>query len=140
MICAIRITGDVNLNSKVRETLNRLNLRRKYSCTLLEENKINLGMVAAVRDFIAYGEIDDKTLKELVEKRAQLIDKTKKVDAAKIVEEIKKHKKFKELNLKPFFRLHPPRKGIDTKKHFGVKRGVLGDNKEKINELVGRML
>jgi len=36
--------------------------------------------------------------------------------------------------------LHPPRKGIESKKHFGVGKGVLGDNKEKINELLERML
>jgi len=28
----------------------------------------------------------------------------------------------------------------ESKKHFGVGKGVLGDNKEKINELVRRML
>ncbi|KKL95423.1 hypothetical protein LCGC14_1854700, partial [marine sediment metagenome] len=43
-----------------------------------------------------------------------------------------------KLNLKPFFRLHPPRKGIKSKLHF--PKGVLGDNKEKINDLVLRML
>src|SRR3989339_283463 len=46
----------------------------------------------------------------------------------------------KEGNLKPFFRLHPPIKGIESKKHFGVNKGVLGNNKDKINELVRRML
>ena len=54
------------------------------------------------------------------------------------VEELKKGKKFEELNLKPFFRLHPPRKGIKSKLHF--PKGVLGDNKKKINDLVERML
>jgi glycosyltransferase involved in cell wall biosynthesis len=48
--------------------------------------------------------------------------------------------KYEELNLKPFFSLHPPRKGINSKKHFGVKKGVLGDNKEQINDLIKRML
>ncbi len=41
---------------------------------------------------------------------------------------------------KNFFRLHPPRRGIESKKHFGVGKGVLGDNGEKINELLVRML
>ncbi len=26
--------------------------------------------------------------------------------------------------------MHPPRGGIDAKKHFGVKKGVLGNNKK----------
>ena len=39
-------------------------------------------------------------------------------------------KGLEELGLKPFFRLHPPRGGIESKKHFGVGKGVLGDNKK----------
>lgn len=114
MIAIIRITGDVNLKGEIRDTLNRLKLRRKYSCVVLEENKVSLGMVERVRDFVAYGKISDDIYKKLQEKR-----KTK---------------------IKNFFRLHPPRKGIEAKKHFGVGKGVLGDNKEKINELIERML
>ena len=45
-----------------------------------------------------------------------------------------------EKKSKTFFKLHPPRGGIDSKKHFGVDRGVLGDNKDKINDLIKRML
>ncbi len=115
MISVIRISGDVNLNKEVRETLNRLRLRRKYSCIIIEEpTEVQLGMIKKVKDFVAFGEINPETYKELLEKR-----KTK---------------------IKNFFRLHPPRKGIDSKKHFGVKKGVLGNNKEKINELIRRML
>ena len=40
--------------------------------------------------------------------------------------------------LKPFFRLHPPRKGIKSKKHY--PKGVLGNHGKKINELLERML
>ena len=71
-------------------------------------------MINKVRDFVAFGEIDNETHKKLLEKR-----KTK---------------------IENFFRLHPPRGGIESKKHFGVGKGVLGDNKNKINELIGRML
>jgi len=140
MIAAIRITGDVNLKGEVRETLKRLRLRRKYSCVVLKESKINKGMIVRVRDFIAYGEIKKDVFISLIEKRGQLIDKTKKSDAKKIIEELEKGKKYTELNFKPFFRLHPPRKGIEAKKHFGVGKGVLGDNKDKINDLIMRML
>ena len=111
---------------------------KKYTCVVLEGKKEQLGMIKKVKDFTAFGEINDKTLEKLVEKRGQSIDKNKKVDSKKIVEELKKGKKYKELNLKPFFRLHPPRKGIKSKLHF--PKGVLGDNKEKINDLVERML
>jgi len=115
MICIIRIHGQVGLRKEVAETLNRLRLRRKYACIVLEKpTKEQLGMIKNVKDFVAFGEINDEIYKKLVEKR-----KTK---------------------IKNFFRLHPPRKGIESKKHFGIGKGVLGNHKEKINELVERML
>lgn len=140
MIAIVRISGLVNIRSDVEETLSRLRLRRKYACVVIKPTKESLGMLKKVKEFVAFGEIDKKTYEELVEKRGQLIDKTKKTDLKKAAEEIEKGKMYEHLNLKPFFRLHPPRKGIDSKKAFGVKKGVLGDNKEHINELIRRML
>ena len=78
-------------------------------------------MVKSVRNQVAYGEITDETYKQLKEKRG-LKDPNNKGQ------------------IKPYFRLHPPRGGIDSKLHFGVKKGVLGDNKDKINDLIMRML
>ena len=138
MFCVIRISGIVGLKKQIVETLNRLRLRRKYSCIVINPTKEQLGMIKKLRDFVAFGEIDEKTLEKLIEKRGQIIDKRKKIDAKKTAEKLEKGESYKELNLKPFFRLHPPRKGIKSKLHF--PKGVLGNNKEKINELVGRML
>ena len=113
MIAIIRITGEVGLRKEIINTLNRLRLRKKYSCVVFEKvTKEQLGMIKKVKDFVAFGEINSETYKKLVEKR-----KTK---------------------IKNFFRLHPPRGGIKTKIHF--PKGVLGDHKEKINDLIGRML
>jgi len=115
MIAIIRIKGQVGVNRKIAETFHRLKLRKKYSCIVLENPTAEqLGMMKALRNFAAYGEISQKTYKELVKKRG---GKTKN-----------------------FFRLHPPRGGIDSKKHFGVDKGVLGNHKEKINDLIWRML
>ena len=140
MIAVIRIHGMVKIKKKIEETLQRLRLRRKYSCVVLQPTKVNLGMIKNVRDFVAFGEINKETFEKLIEERGQVINKKKKIDAKKIIADLEAGKKYQDLNLKPFFRLHPPRKGIDSKKHFGVNKGVLGDNKEKINELIGRML
>lgn len=138
MIVIIRIKGQVGLNKRIKENLNRLRIRRKYSCVVVIPTKENSGIIKKLRSFIAFGEINKKTFEKLIEKRGQLIDKTKKIDAGKIVEELEKGKKYSDLNLKPFFRLHPPRGGIKSKLHF--PRGVLGNNQEKINDLVERML
>jgi len=139
MIVAVRISGMVNINGDVQETLYRLRLRRKYAAVLLEDTPLNNKLLHSVRNKIAYGKIDKDTLIELIEKRGKPIKSTDKVDAEKIISHLGK-KKLSDIGLKPFFRLHPPRGGIESKKHAGVGKGVLGDNKEKINALVRRML
>ena len=37
MIAIIRIAGQVGLNKDIRETLNRLKIKRKYTCTIIKE-------------------------------------------------------------------------------------------------------
>jgi hypothetical protein len=93
-----------------------MNLNKKYSCVVFKDlKKSEEGMINKLRNFIAYGKISEEMYEKLVEARGQKGTK--------------------------FFTLHPPRKGIDSKKHFGVSsKGVLGDNKEKINDLIERML
>lgn len=145
MILAIRISGLVEIPQKVNEALFRLRLRRKYTSTLLLPTKENLAILKKLRNTIAYGVIDAKTLEHLIAKRAQPIDKKKKISAESLANEILGEEKkgkldLRSLGLKPFFRLHPPIGGIDTKVHFPIRKGVLGDNKEKINDLVRRML
>jgi|SRR3990167_7340389 len=139
MILIIRISGDVDINSDIREALFRLKLRRKYAAVLVKPNEQILKIINMLRNHIAFGGIDQETLLELIVRRGQPIDKKKKIKAEEIVSQLNK-KDLSDLGLKPFFRLHPPRGGIESKKHFGVGKGVLGDNKKNINTLVKRML
>lgn len=139
MILAIRISGMVNVNSDIQETLHRMKLRRKYAAVLLNPSNETTKMLSKVRNFVAYGDIDKETLVELIKKRGQPLKKGEKIDATKVVEQLDK-KDLQDLGLKPFFRLHPPIGGIDSKAHAGVRKGVLGDNKKEINTLVRRML
>jgi large subunit ribosomal protein L30 len=115
-IAIIRIHGKIGLKKDIKETLNRLGLRKKYSCLVIDNpTKPQLGMIKKVKDFVAYGEINKETHEKLVK--------------------VRENKK-----TRGFFRLHPPRGGIESKKHFGVGKGVLGNNKDKINQLIERML
>ena len=134
MIAIIRIKGEVDLDEDEEATLQRLRLGRRFACVVKKESKELEGMILKIENFVAYGKIDDKTLEELIEKRGKVI-RGKKMDIKKIKTEIEKE----EIeSIKPFFRLHPPRKGIKTKFHF--PKGVLGNHHEKINELIRRML
>ncbi len=138
MITIIRIAGMIEKNKEISETLSRLRLRRKYSCVVVEENEVVKGMLQKIRSFVAYGEIDKKTLIELIKSRGQLLDKNEKINAEKVAEKIISQGNMKDLEIKPFFRLHPPRKGIDSKQHF--PKGVLGNQGKEINKLIERML
>lgn len=139
MIAAIRIKGQIKVSRNSRETLDTLKLRKKYACVLMDENNPSVrGMIKKSRNFIAYGEIDDKTLKELIAIRGQKIDKKKDIKVEDAVKGIKSGKKMQDFNLKPFFRLHPPRKGISTKEHY--PKGALGNHGKDINKLIMRML
>ena len=139
MILVIRISGMINISKDMQETLYRFRLRRKYSAVLVDQTPLNLKLLKKMRNHTAYGNISKDTLKELIEKRAIPVNKTKKINVEKLIEHLEKNARSPEI--KPFFRLHPPRGGIEAKRHFGVsKKAVLGDNKEKINDLVRRML
>ncbi len=138
MIIVIRISGLVEIPLKVQETLFRMRLRRKYSAILLKPSTENFKLLQKVRNFVAYGEIDKETLYDLLSKRGKTIGKTK-IDPEKIIGQLDK-KLLSDLGVKPFFRLHSPRGGINTKSHFPIKKGVLGDNGKKINDLIKRML
>ncbi len=126
------------MDGNVKETLHRLRLRKKYTCVVLNPNKEQEGMLKKVKDLVAFGEISKETFEKLVEKRGQLVDKKKKTDRKKAADDVWNGKSYESINLKPFFRLHPARGGMNTKIHF--PKGVLGNNGEKINALVLRML
>jgi large subunit ribosomal protein L30 len=138
MICVIRIKGRVGLDGGINQTMERLRLGRKYTCVVLDPRKEQVGMIKKLRDFIAFGNIGNDVFEKLIEKRGQKIDKKKKIDAKAVIEGINKGKRYEDLNLKPYFRLHPPRGGIKSKLHF--PKGVLGDNGDQINKLLERML
>lgn len=115
LVAVVRVKGEVNLRREVRDTLKMLNLVSKNSCVVLEASPSNTGMIKKVKDYVTWGEIDQETV-ALLEKRR------------------KKGQKF--------IRLGPPKKGFGRK---GVKvpfnvGGALGYRKDKINDLIKRMV
>jgi large subunit ribosomal protein L30 len=144
LVAVIRISGMVKIKKVIENTLYRLRLRRKYACVLINGNNEDLmGMLEKVKFYVAYGPVDKETLVKLIKERAE-IDKTKKenkemkINPEKTAEKLLEGKTLKELGLKSFFRLHPPRKGIKSKLQF--PKGVLGNNSSEINKLIERML
>jgi large subunit ribosomal protein L30 len=142
LVAVIRISGMVKVRSDVAEALERMRLRRKYSCVVVNIADKNIaGMIKRVKHYVAFGKVDEKTLEKLISGRGESIDGRKrevKIDSKEVSNGLLAGKKLGDFKLKGFFRLHPPRKGINSKLQF--PKGVLGDNGSKINDLIGRML
>ena len=141
MVAVIRIAGMVKVRRDVAETLDRLRLRRKYVCVVVDANNKNIvGMLKRVKHYIAFGEIDSKILEKLIKERAESEEGRKhkiEINAGEVAKGLMAGKKLADFKLKGFFRLHPPRKGIDSKRQY--PKGVLGNNKE-IDKLIESML
>ncbi len=150
MFAVIRLRGNVNVNRKIRETLAMLRLYKKHHCTVVPDTPSYRGMLNVVKDYVAYGKIDAENLATLLRKRGRLTGNKPVTDEyvretlgyssieefAKAVVEGKAN--LKDLpELKPVFRLHPPRKGLkNIKWHYPL--GDLGEHGE-IARLLYRM-
>jgi len=139
MIIAIRITGQIGVERRKHDALDRLMLRRKFTAVLLPENE--MPKILNVKDLIAYGKIDEKTLRALLAARAKKNGKPLSAVNDSLVKGLLEEKtSLKKEGLQPYFGLHPPKGGFKNKSlKLGYPRGVLGKN-DKINELVMRML
>ena len=71
-IAAIRIRGLVNIKPDIKKTLELLNLTRANHCVLLDESKTTKGMLQVAKDYITWGEIESKTIKDLISKRGKI--------------------------------------------------------------------
>ncbi len=144
-IIAIRIRGQVDVSKGIELTLQMLRLKRKFAATLIEKTKENEGMLKKAIDYIAFGEINAETLKQLLMKRARKQgDKPLEFAGKTMDETIKKLLESKtsltDLKIKPFFRLHPPIGGFKKSIKLIYPKGVLGNRGPEINQLVLKML
>lgn len=109
MIAAVRVRGVPDTPRNVSDTLESLRLRSRHSCVLLEDTDSNRGMLNAVKDYVAYGEVDEDTVSRLQERGEQP------------------------------FRLSPPSKGFRNPKRGYAQGGSLGkrdDMDELIGRMV----
>jgi large subunit ribosomal protein L30 len=153
VLAIIRVRGTINIKPSIKKTLQLLNLTRVNHCTLIEENAYYKGMLQVVKDYTTWGEINKETLIDLIKTRGMLTgDKqitdeyiktaTSYTDVKKFAEAVFDKKfKYKELpEVKPLFRLHPPKNGYEGIKRAYGNGGALGYRGEKINDLITRML
>lgn len=153
-IAVVRVRGTIGIRKESRDTLKILRLYKKNNCIIIPNTPAYIGMIKKVKDYTTWGEINEETFRLLLQKRGRLprnkiltqeyLKEKTKLDFDSFVKEVFAFKKtLKDVpGLKLFFRLSPPRKGFERK---GIKvqfsqGGALGYRKEKINELIQRML
>jgi len=153
VFAVIRVRGKVNVKPNIKRTLELLCLTKINHCVLIEENKVYNGMLQIIKDYTTWGELDKKTLLNLIKSRGMLSgDKSitdEYVKSATSFDSIEKltqaiiEKKFnyKEIpEVKPLFRLNPPKKGYEGIKRSFANGGALGYRGKEINKLIDRMV
>jgi large subunit ribosomal protein L30 len=149
----IRVRGTVNIHPDIKHTLKLLNLMKVNHCILLEEKPSSKGMIQVAKDYITWGEIDKGILSKLISSRGRLegnknltneyIKSSTPYDNIEKLSQAIIDKKFKYKNIpnvKPIFRLSPPKKGYEGIKKSYSKKGALGYRSEDINKLIERMI
>lgn len=139
-LAVVLVRGMNKVKTPIKNTIKMLNLSHANQCVIIENNSINIGMLKKVKDYLTWGEVDDTTLNELVEKRGEEFKARAEDSKGKI--KYKKYFEHKGKKVKKTFRLNPPRKGFGRK---GIKvpftmKGALGYRGEAINDLLKRMI
>lgn len=151
-LAVIRVRGRVNVSGAIEDTLKMLGLTRVNSCAIIDERDSYSGMLQKVKDYVTWGPVDEHDVALILKNRGELRGKTRLTD-----EYLKKNSKFKNIegfardfvnfkaelkdipNLKPVFRLHPPRKGYKRIKRSYKEGGALGYRGKDIKDLIYRM-
>ena len=150
---AIRIRGAVNIKPDIKKTLQLLNLTRANHCVLLEEKTSIKGMLQAAKDYLTWGEIEKDVLSKLITSRGKLEgdkgltnDYLKSATSYDNIDKLSKaiidnKFRYKDIpNVKPIFRLSPPKKGYEGIKRSFANKGALGYRGKEINKLIQRMI
>ena len=111
------------------------------------------GMLQKSKDFITWGEVSEETLTKMIQIRGKLMG-DKPIDdeyvsqnsdfssieefAKSVVNDEVKYASLKDV--KPIFRLHPPRQGYEAIKKDIKTHGSLGYRGNAINALIEKML
>ena len=153
VFAVVRVRGTVNIDPDIKRTLRLLRLTRVNHCVLVEENRVFKGMLQVVKDYTTWGEIEKGTLTQLINSKGTLTgDKTitseylKSATPYDSVDKLSQaivDNKFKYTEVpevKPVFRLSPPKKGYEGIKRSFSNKGALGYRGLEINKLIERMI
>jgi len=152
-LVAVRIRGLSDISQETKDTLMMLRLTRNCHATLLDDRPAYNGMLRKSQHCLTWGEVSQESITLLLKKRGRLVgDK-------KLTDEYAKELDYKSLDdlaeaifkvdiefsslpqVKPVFRLRPPKKGYKGKvKKSYAAGGESGYRGDAINDLLKRMV
>ncbi|MFQ5908065.1 MAG: 50S ribosomal protein L30 [Thermoplasmata archaeon] len=151
-VAAVRVRGGVRVRKDIADTLRMLRLHRPNHCVVVPRRDTYLGMLQKAKDFITWGEVDGEVLTQLLANRGRRVGDKPLTEAhvkelgyrsitalAEAIQEGKVDLQGLD-DVKPVFRLSPPRKGYEGVKRSFREGGALGDRGPAINELLLRMM
>lgn len=150
MLAVIKIRGSNKTAVGIRMAFRELRLTRNNILVVVAESQ--MGQIKKAKDYIAWGEIDEKHLEKLLKDRGKMkgdkpLDDTvlKELGFAShkdMASNILKEKvKIKDIpDFKPVFRMNPPKGGYGKTKRPYKLKGALGYMGKDINGLIDRML
>jgi large subunit ribosomal protein L30 len=152
-LVAVRIRGLSDIPQETKDTLMMLRLTRNCHATLLDDRPAYNGMLRKSKNCLTWGEVSQESIALLLKNRGRLVGDKKLTDEyAKelgyeslddLAEAIfKVDVEFSSLpEVKPVFRLRPPKKGFKGKvKRSYAAGGEAGYRGEAINDLLKRMV
>jgi len=150
-IAAIRVRGTKGVRKTVSRTLELLGLTRKNHCIILRPGPVVKGMLEKARDYVAWGEVGEETLGELLEKKARVAGNRKPSpqqwqgtgfgDAKELAKAVCEGRiELRSVpGMKKVFRLEPPAKGLGPVK-VGYPRVATGYWGKEINGAIKKMI
>jgi large subunit ribosomal protein L30 len=151
MFFVVRVRGTTGVKKGISDTLEMLRLTRINHGVLVEDTPSIDGMLQKAKDYITWGEIDSETLAEVISKRGEFVggknitdellaEKTDYSSSEELANAlINGDIKATDIDIKPVFRLHPPRKGYEGIRYSIREGGSLGYRGESIQDLVKKM-
>jgi ribosomal protein L30/L7E len=122
----VLMRSPINADPKVRETLRRLNLNRKFTARIVEIDDVYRGMLHRIKDWATWGEISMDDLLEHVPESC--FEKLRVSETGELISMT--------------VRLHPPRggaRGINQRYCSKTQKGSLGPRDSEIVDLIKRM-
>jgi large subunit ribosomal protein L30 len=152
-LAVIRVRGVSDVFREIEETLRMLHLTRNCHATLIDDRPSYLGMLHKAKNYVTWGEVSKEIVVLLLRERGRIVGNKKLTDEYirevgyksldDLAEAVQKTEvEYNSLpNIKPVFRLHPPKKGFKGKvKKSYTAGGVTGHRGETINDLIKRMI